>query len=135
MRANHEPAGIAQSGDAFHLTGEPFQLRRAYILEMTPIAGPHAPDMRTVVYIDSEIYVWLAAEFYQNGELRAVTIPLWRMTPSPEGGNLFDIAGSFYFPTATPGYLRSLVPAHSSFTQTINHGDLSESAFNPQLMR
>jgi len=135
MRANHEPAGIAPSGDAYHLTEEPFQLRRAYILEMTPIAGPHASDMRTVVYIDSEIYVWLAAEFYQDGELRAVTIPLWRMTPSPEGGNLFDIAGSFYFPTGFPGYLRSLVPAHSSFSQAINRGELTSGAFNPQLMR
>ncbi len=135
MKADHEPAGIAPSGDAFRLTEEPFQLRRAYIVEMTPRAGPHAPNQRTVVYIDSEIYVWLAAEFYQNGELSGSTIPLWRMTPSPEGGNLFDIAGSFYFPVATPGYFRSLVPAHSSFTQAINHGDVSESSFVPQLMR
>ncbi len=135
MKADREPAGIAPSGEAFRLTEEPFQLRRAYILEMTPRAEPEASNMRTVVYVDSEIYVWLAAEFYQHGELSAVTIPLWRMTPSPEGGNLFDIAGSFYFPTATHSYFRSLVPAHSSFTQAINHGDVSESSFVPQLMR
>ncbi len=135
MKADHEPAGIVQSGDSFRLTEEPFQLRHAYVLEMTPRPDAHGPNARTVVYIDTEIYVWLAAEFFENGELSAVTIPLWRMRPSMEGGNLFDLAGSFYFPTAHPGYFRSPVPAHSTFTQKINSGEISEGAFNPQLMR
>jgi hypothetical protein len=56
------------------------------------------------------------------------------MRPSPEGGNLFDLAGSFYFPAGQPGLLRSVVPAHDSFTQKINTGEVSEGAFIPQLM-
>jgi hypothetical protein len=135
MNADHEPAGIAPVGDGYRLQEEPFQLRRAYILEMTPRVPPPGPATRTVIYIDSEIYLWLAAEFYQDGQLSAVTIPLWRMSPSPEGGNRFDIAGSFYFPTAHPDYFRSLAPAHSSFTQQINRGELSEGDFLPQAMR
>lgn len=133
MNADDEPAGIKPSESEHRLSEEPFQLREAYILEMTPAAGAHT-NLRDLVYIDTEIYVWLAAEFFESGQLTATTIPLWRMRPSPEGGNLFDLAGSFYFPAGQPGLLRSVVPAHDSFTQKINTGEVSEGAFIPQLM-
>ena len=90
--------------------------------------------MRSVIYIDSEVYVWLAAEFYEGGGLTASTIPLWRMRPSSEGGSLFDLAGTFYHPEGAGSFFRSLVPAHGEFQQAINRGDLSEGAFNPQMM-
>jgi len=91
-------------------------------------------EERTLIFIDSEIYVWLAAEFYESGERVATAIPLWRTHPSPGGGNLFDLAGSFYFPADHTGLFRSVVPAHSSFTQKINTGTVSESDFNPNIL-
>ncbi|MGA7871161.1 MAG: hypothetical protein WCA22_09710, partial [Candidatus Binatus sp.] len=132
MNANDEPAGITPSESGYRLTEEPFQLRHAYILEMTPTQNNLSE--RTLIFIDSEIYVWLAAEFYEGGERVATAIPLWHQHPSPEGGNLFDLAGSFYFSSEHPDFLRSVVPAHTSFTQKINAGEASESDFLPQMM-
>ncbi|HXW83549.1 MAG TPA: hypothetical protein VEJ86_04035 [Candidatus Binataceae bacterium] len=129
LQARDEPAGIAPEGGGYRLTGEPAELRQAYILEMTPANDD--PQIRTIVYVDSELFLWLAAEFYQGQERTAVAVPLWRMHPAPEGGSLFDLAGSFYFPLGQPVLLRSLVPAGGAFTQKINTGDLSEGEFNP----
>jgi len=132
MSAKNEPAGIAEQESGYGLTQEPFELRRAYILEMSPTQKDL--EERTLIFIDSEIYVWLAAEFYESGERVATAIPLWRTHPSPEGGNLFELAGSFYFPNDRSGLFRSVVPAHSTFTQKINSGTVSESDFNPNIL-
>jgi Protein of unknown function (DUF1329) len=132
VSAKEEPAGIAAQESGYALTQEPFELRRAYVLEMSPTQTNL--EERTLIFIDSEIYVWLAAEFYESGERVATAIPLWRTHPSPEGGNLFDLAGSFYFPVDHTGLFRSVVPAHSSFTQKINTGTVSESDFNPNIL-
>jgi hypothetical protein len=132
VSAKDEPAGIAPQESGYALTQEPFELRRAYILEMSPTQKNL--EERTLIFIDSEIYVWLAAEFYESGERVATAIPLWRTHPSPEGGNLFDLAGSFYFPNDPSGLFRSVVPAHSSFTQKINTGAISGSDFNPHIL-
>lgn len=132
VSAKDEPAGIAEVESGYELTQEPFELRRAYILEMSPVQNNL--EERTLIFIDSEIYVWLAAEFYESGERVATAIPLWRTHPSPEGGNLFDLAGSFYFPSDRSGLFRSVVPAHSSFTQKINTGAITSSEFNPNIL-
>jgi hypothetical protein len=132
MSAKNEPAGIVEQESGHALTQEPFELRRAYILEMSPIQKNL--EERTLIFIDSEIYVWLAAEFYESGERVATAIPLWHTHPSPEGGNLFELAGSFYFPNDRNGLFRSVVPAHSNFTQKINSGTVSESDFNPNIL-
>jgi hypothetical protein len=114
---------------------EPFELRHAYILEMRPrFAEGSSSSMRTVIYIDSEVYVWLAAEFYDASGLTATAMPLWRMRPSSEGGSLFDLAGSFYHPENRGSFFRSVVPAHIEFKQAINSGSVEEGAFNPQMM-
>jgi hypothetical protein len=131
IEAASEPAGLKATGGGVALTEEPFEMRHAYVIEMTP---RETSPLRTIIFIDSEIYVWLAAEFYGGAERTGTAIPLWRMHPSAEGGGLFDLAGSFYFPSATPGSFRSLVPAHGNFDQKINTGAISESLFNPQLM-
>ncbi len=133
LAASDEPAGFKSSSDGVALGEEPFEPRSAYILEMTPIDS-EAAALRTIVYIDSEIYVWLAAEFYDQSGLTAVAMPLWRMHPSPAGGNLFDLAGNFYHPGGAGSFFRSLVPAHAEFTQTINSGQISEAAFVPSMM-
>lgn len=132
MNANNAPAGIDTSEG--RLTTEPFQLRRAFILEMTPSDKEHA-TMRTIIFIDSEIYLWLAAEFFENGERVATAIPLWKMRPASGGGNRFDLAGSFYVPSDRPNFFRSLVPAHSSFEQRINTGALPEGEFRPEALQ
>jgi Protein of unknown function (DUF1329) len=131
LAAAEEPAGIAPAENGYKLTEEPFEPRHVYILEMIPIDPAHASNT-TIVYIDSEIYVWLAARFYQGGKLSAVAMPLWRMRPASGGGNLFDLAGSFYVPLGQPTFFRSLVPAHGAFQQKINTGAPSEAAFMPQ---
>lgn len=132
VAAHDEPAGITEGESGYALTKEPFELRRAYILEMSPLQNNL--QERALIFIDSEIYVWLAAEFYESGQRVATAIPLWRTHPSPEGGNLIDLAGSFYFPDDHRGLFRSVVPAHSSFTQKINTGDISASDFNPNIL-
>jgi len=132
VAAKDEPAGITAQESGYVLTQEPFELRRAYVIEMSPLQNNL--EERALIFIDSEIYVWLAAEFYESGERVATAIPLWRTHPSPEGGNLFDLAGSFYFPNDRSGLFRSVVPAHSSFTQKINTGTVSESDFNPNIL-
>jgi Protein of unknown function (DUF1329) len=136
LNTDDEPAGFrTTSGEGLTLGEEPFELRRAYILEMRPrFPDSSSSSIRTIVYIDSEVYVWLAAEFYDGSGLTAAAMPLWRMRPSAEGGNLFDLAGSFYHPEQTGSFFRSLVPVHNEFKQVINSGNVLEGAFNPQMM-
>jgi hypothetical protein len=135
LAADDEPAGFKTGSDGLTLGEEPFELRHAYILEMRPRFPEGASAaLRTVVYIDSEVYVWLAAEFYDSSGLTATAIPLWRMRPASEGGSLFDLAGSFYHPENRGTFFRSLVPAHNEFHQVINSGDVTEGAFNPLMM-
>lgn len=131
IAAVDEPAGIKPAEDGYRLTEEPFQPRHAYILEMIPVDPAHVSDT-TIVFIDSEIYVWLAARFYQGGRLYAAATPLWRMRPAKGGGSLFDLAGSFYVPMGQRNFFRSLVPAHGTFNQKINTGGPSEAEFVPQ---
>ena len=76
-----------------------------------------------------------ACESSASAPVRPVRITVsWRMRPASEGGNLFDLAGSFYHPIRTGSYFRSLVPAHNQFKQIINSGQVGEGAFNPQMM-
>ena len=51
--------------DSFVFGEEPFELRHAYTIEMVP-KDPHEPGRRAIVDVDSEIYVWLAAEFFSG---------------------------------------------------------------------
>ena len=135
LAADDEPAGFKTGADGLTLGEEPFELRRAYIIEMRPrFPDQTSQGLRTIVYVDSEVYVWLAADFYESSGLTATAMPLWRMRPASEGGNLFDLAGSFYRPLRTGSYFRSLVPAHNQFKQMINTGQVGEGAFNPQMM-
>ncbi len=135
LAADDEPAGFKNGANGMVLSEEPFELRHAYIIEMRPrFPDATSQGLRTIVYVDSEVYVWLAAEFYESSGLTATAMPLWRMRPAAEGGNLFDLAGSFYRPERDGSYFRSLIPAHNEFKQIINSGDVSESAFNPQMM-
>jgi hypothetical protein len=142
LTADHEPTGIAQGDKSLTFTEQPFQLRNAYILEMTPKADE---QLRTIVYIDTEAYVWIGAEFFLRNEKTEAAFPFWRSHPSPSGGNLFDLAGEFYVPfdqlasahlplvsaNASPRlFFRSLAPAQGSFAQKINTGTLSEEPFD-----
>jgi hypothetical protein len=92
---------MKQEAMSLTLREEPFELRNAYILEMTPRAAGFG-NLRGLVFVDTEAYVWLAAEFFDTSERTAVAVPLWRSHPSPAGGNLFDLAGEFYIPTRPP---------------------------------
>ncbi len=135
LAADDEPAGFKTGADGLTLGEEPFELRHAYILEMRPrYPESGSSAQRTIVYIDSEVYVWLAAEFYNASGLTATAMPLWRMRPSSEGGSLFDLAGSFYHREDTGSLFRSLVPAHNEFNQVINSGNVTEGTFNPLMM-
>jgi hypothetical protein len=136
LAAADEPAGFKTTSDGLALSEEPFELRHAYILEMRPRfpEGSSEAALRTIIYIDSEAYLWLAAEFYDSNGLTATAMPLWRMRPSSEGGSLFDLAGSFYHPENRGSFFRSLVPAHNEFNQEINTGKIEEGAFNPLSM-
>lgn len=135
LAADDEPAGFTSGSEGMTLGEEPFELRRAYIIEMRPrFPDQTSAGLRTIVYVDSEVYVWLAADFYESSGLTGMAMPLWRMRPAAGGGNLFDLAGSFYRPVRDGSFFRSLVPAHNQFKQIINSGDVLEGAFNPQMM-
>jgi hypothetical protein len=163
LSAEDEPAGFAgrvgegpadtllTAGDALAMGEEPFEMRSAYIIEMIPIDSGYT-YMHTLVWIDTETYVWLGAEFFESNkrtetpELQEVALPLWRTHPAPGGGSLFDLAGSFYVPLAyqpsLPAasqqadakrwFFRSAVPSHGKFDQQINSGSVDDSAFNPR---
>jgi Protein of unknown function (DUF1329) len=151
LTAEHEPAGLVQHEKTLSLDAEPFQLRNAYVLEMTSLI-PDYENLRILVYIDTEAYVWLSAEFFDGGERTAAAFPLWRTQPAASGGYHFELAGELYFPTAelqphhikvggsfpfvkiddAPRlYLRSLAPAHGEFSQKINTGDVPAEIFDP----
>ena len=141
VTAEQEPAGMVQQGKSLSFTEQPFQIRNAYVLEMTPKSDE---KLRTVVYIDTEAYVWIGAEFYTGNEKTEAAFPFWRSHPSPSGGYLFDLAGEFYVPFDQLGsshlpfvhanptarlFFRSLAPAHGGFSQKINTGTMSEELF------
>ena len=63
LTAERDPAGVVQRGQSFTFGDLPFQIRNAYILEMSPKVSGHE-DVPTIVYIDNEAYVWLGAEFF-----------------------------------------------------------------------
>ena len=155
LTANEEPAGIVRGEQGMTFGEEPFQMRNAYILEMTPrIPGyEHLPE---IVYIDTEAYVWLAAEFYDEHERTATALPLWRTKPSPAGGYHFDLAGEFYFPTGqlrsrhahvdgafpfvhhedvtATAYFRTMAPARGEILQKINAGGFNPDTYQPSAL-
>ena len=150
LTANDEPAGLVPGERGLKIGEEPFELRNAYILEMTPKTQTGG-NLRSLIYVDTEAYVWVAAEFFEGSERTASAIPLWRSHPSSSGGNLFDLAGEFYVPDRQPQmspnaeihslntakeyprwFFRTLWPAHNIFEQKINMGDVSEPSFSPQ---
>jgi len=168
MTADDEPAGFVgrnTKGAEESLLGaservamgeEPFEMRSAYIIEMIP-TDTNYMNLRALIWIDNETYVWLGAEFFESDkkteipELQEIAAPLWRTRPAPEGGNLFDLAGSFYVPLpyqpAFPAhpelagfsqgnlkrwFFRSVVPIHGAFDQKINAGSADETIFSPR---
>jgi hypothetical protein len=155
LTAEHEPAGLVQNDKTVSLDAEPFQLRNAYVLEMTSLI-PDYENLRMLVYVDTEAYVWLSAEFFDGSERTAAAFPLWRTHTAASGGYHFELAGELYFPTAqlqphhvklggsfpfvkiddAPKlYLRSLAPAHGGFSQRINTGDVPAEIFDPGRLR
>ncbi len=132
VAAKDEPAGIAAGESGYTLTQEPFELRRAYILEMSPLQKNL--EERTLIFIDSEIYVWLAAEFYESGRARRDCDSAMANASFAGGRESFRPRGELLFPRRSSGLFRSVVPAHSSFTQKINTGGISESDFNPNIL-
>jgi hypothetical protein len=166
MTANDEPAGfvgrdkaaegnLLAASERVAMGEEPYEMRSAYIIEMIP-TDVHSMNLRALIWIDNETYVWLGAEFFESNlkteipELQEIAAPLWRTRPAPEGGNLFDLAGSFYVPLpyqpALPAhhqpagfaqenpkrwFFRSVVPNHGAFDQRINAGSSDESIFSP----
>jgi Protein of unknown function (DUF1329) len=101
LTAGTEPAGLIEGDDGMAMGEAGFQLRNAYILEMTPTDSSEK-SLRTLVYIDTETYVWLAAEFFESNERTEIAFPLWRSHPAPAGGSLFDLAGEFYMASSRP---------------------------------
>ena len=65
------------------------------LLRMAKIAATKLNLKDALVWIDSESYVWLGAEFFEsnmrteNAALQEVAFPLWRTRPAQGGGSLF----------------------------------------------
>ena len=146
LTTDHERAGIVQHDKVLVFGEEPFQLRNAFMLEMTPKVEKYE-KRRIIVYIDSEAYVWLGAKFFDGNDQTEAAFPMWRSRPSPSGGYIFELAGSVYIPfdklvehhfplvggNGTPKlFFRSLAPAHGEFSQRINTGKISEEDFDQE---
>jgi uncharacterized protein DUF1329 len=142
LTTDHARAGIAARDNVLVFGEEPFQLRNAYILEMTPKVQKY-DNRRIVIYIDSEAYVWLGAKFFDGDNQTEAAFPIWRSRPTASGGYIFELAGSVYIPfdklvehhfIASNGkprlFFRSLAPAHGEFSQQINTGKVSEDDFD-----
>ncbi|MHB8384775.1 MAG: hypothetical protein ACYDC3_20870, partial [Candidatus Binataceae bacterium] len=135
---------------------EPSEMRSAYNIEMIPVDSAYK-NLTALIWIDTETYVWLGAEFFESSsatevpELQEIAAPLWHTRPAPKGGELFDLAGSFYVPlpyqpalpahsghsgfaqeNAQRWFFRSVVPPYGGFDQRINAGIADDAIFNPR---
>jgi hypothetical protein len=130
LGAPDEPAGIQMTAGSAKFTSEPFQLRRAYQVEMTP-RDPHLKDFKAVFYIDTEIYLPLAVELTEP-QHSVSSLPLWRRIPAPDGGSYYVLAGGLMVPTKSDVFTAL---AQASGSQLINTGQVSAGSFSPASLR
>ena len=124
MDATAGGVGIANG----RLTSATFQIRRAYVIEMKP-RDPHSPALNAIVFIDTETYLWLAAEFSFSDGPQAVAMPLWGHLVNAGGDTLFLLENDFYVAADRPNLLLTLnLPAGA---QSVNKGEMSEQLFSP----
>jgi hypothetical protein len=129
LDASEEPAVVKVSG-APAWSEQPFQLRRVYQLQMVPRDSEYQ-DFRTIVDIDSETFLMLSYELFKGSERVSAMIPLRRRT-SPEGGSLFELAGSVLVPSDHPGLFVSFMTTPGS--QRFNTNEPSDAIFNPKTL-
>jgi hypothetical protein len=129
LDAQQEPAAISSDGQ--RLSEQPFQVRRAYQLQMVPRYRGYQ-NYRTIITVDSETFLMLSYELFKDEERIAATIPLARRLSS-EPGNLYELAGSIHVPSDHPGLFVSYMPTPGS--QRFNTGELSDAIFNPKSLQ
>lgn len=84
LSASGEPSGIIRVGNQAHFDEQTFEIRNAYVLEGVPVKkhisalfGLFSMDLLSAtVFIDSETYLLLGAEFHRLDQVDA-SIPLW----------------------------------------------------------
>jgi len=112
----------------------PFEVRTAYVLEAVPL-WPHISKfggiisidlLRATVYLDSETYVLLGAEF-QWFDLTDASVPLWSRRAAAGGGEQLMLSNEFYVPGDRPEFFMSLNLGPGM--QRLNAGHLDGSTF------
>jgi hypothetical protein len=112
----------------------PFEVRTAYVLEAVP-PQPHVSIfggiisidlLRTTVYLDSETYVLLGAEF-QWFDLTDASVPLWSRRAAAGGGEQLILSNELFVPGDRPEFLLSLNLGPGM--QSLNTGHLDASTF------
>jgi hypothetical protein len=116
LDAPRESAVIARLGDTAHFDEVPVQLRSAYVLEAQPPEhvqlsfwglGASITPLRATIYIDSESYVLLGAEF-QWFDLVDASVPLWGRQAAAIGGEQLILSNEFFVPGDRAEFFLSL---------------------------
>ena len=134
IAASGDAAGISRSGGDAHFDEMPFEVRTAYVLEAMPqkshlskFGGLISWDfLRATIYLDSETYVLLGAEFHWF-DLTDASVALWSRRAAAGGGEQLVLSNEFYVPGDRPEFLLSLNLGPG--TQTLNTGRLDASTF------
>lgn len=123
-------APVELKGNQAKFADQQFQLRYAYALEMKPLQSSVYP---TTVYIDSETYLYLGADFTRvnapAGQATDSAVPFWR----PEAGGVFALAGDIYVPGDRPDFFLGLALERGS--EQFNTGQLSSAIFSGASLR
>jgi len=135
--ASGDAGGISRFGSDAHFDEMPFEVRTAYVLEAMPqkshlskFGGLISWDfLRATIYLDSETYVLLGAEF-QWFDLTDASVPFWSRRAAAGGGDQLMLSNEFYVPGDRPEFLLSLNLRPG--TQTLNAGHLDANTFDSQ---
>jgi hypothetical protein len=122
-------AGIADASDPAHFTQLNCEVRDAYVLEMRPRDTTSEVILPARVYVDSETYLYLGAEFFRDPAPDS-DVPIWGRHTNTAGDTVMLLANDFYVPGDKPNFLISL--NLTSGSEEIDAGDIPAALFNPR---
>jgi hypothetical protein len=122
-------AGIADASDSAHFTHLSCEVRSAYALEMRPRDTTSEVILPAKVYVDSETYLYLGAEFSRDRAPDS-DVPVWSRQTNAAGDTVMLLANDFYVPGDKTDFFISLNLAPNS--EELDAGDTPAALFNPR---
>jgi hypothetical protein len=105
------------------------QVRDAYVVEMRPIDPTSEQILPAKVFVDSETYLYLGAEFV-HGTAPDADVPVWSRKTTAGEATTMVLANDFYVPGDKDNFLIALNLTPGS--ENINASQISEALFNPR---